>query len=220
MVDVASGSADYFAAPTKFLGNWTANEATSLSFDFRLTSGTPDLTFDVFFYSGSSDFWRATWPSAPLASHQWNHFSVDLSQTLWTHGGAGTRSWQDSLASVTGLYLDAEVIYGGETTRMDNFRLVTGGPMPLPGDFNGDAAVDAADYIVWRNGLGTTYTPDDYNTWRENFGQQAGGSILAQLNALSANIPEPGAIALVLIGAALVVSARKKPRSRTSKEPF
>ncbi len=33
----------------------------------------------------------------------------------------------------------------------------------LPGDFNHDGVVDAADYIAWRSGVGTTYIPDDYN---------------------------------------------------------
>jgi hypothetical protein len=33
----------------------------------------------------------------------------------------------------------------------------------LTGDFNNNGIVDAADYVVWRNGLGTTYTPQDYN---------------------------------------------------------
>jgi amidase len=46
-------------------------------------------------------------------------------------------------------------------------------PVLLPGDFNGDGIVDAADYVVWRNGLGTTYTKTDYNLWRSNFGRAA-----------------------------------------------
>ena len=34
----------------------------------------------------------------------------------------------------------------------------------VSGDFNHDGNVDATDYVVWRKGLGTTYTQDDYNT--------------------------------------------------------
>ena len=33
----------------------------------------------------------------------------------------------------------------------------------LPGDFNRDGSVDAADYVVWRKNPGGIYTPDDYN---------------------------------------------------------
>ena len=32
----------------------------------------------------------------------------------------------------------------------------------IAGDFNTDGTVDAADYVVWRNGLGTTYAQNDY----------------------------------------------------------
>ncbi|MEX0612224.1 MAG: autotransporter-associated beta strand repeat-containing protein, partial [Pirellulales bacterium] len=46
----------------------------------------------------------------------------------------------------------------------------------LAGDFNSDGVVDAADYVVWRKGLGTTYTQNDYNAWRSNFGATEGGS--------------------------------------------
>ena len=40
----------------------------------------------------------------------------------------------------------------------------------LSGDFNFDGAVDAADYTVWRDGLGITFTAGDYSTWTGNFG--------------------------------------------------
>jgi len=40
----------------------------------------------------------------------------------------------------------------------------------LGGDYNGDGTVDAADYTVWRDGLGTTFTQADYDVWKENFG--------------------------------------------------
>ena len=43
----------------------------------------------------------------------------------------------------------------------------------LAGDYNLNGIVDAADFVVWRKGLGTTYTPDDYNVWRDHFGQTA-----------------------------------------------
>ena len=41
----------------------------------------------------------------------------------------------------------------------------------IPGDFNGNGVVDAADYVAWRKGLGTLYTQNDYNVWRAHFGQ-------------------------------------------------
>ena len=53
----------------------------------------------------------------------------------------------------------------------DTSRLYTTGVLyviapGLPGDYNANGVVDAADYIVWRKGLGTIYTQNDYNVWR------------------------------------------------------
>jgi hypothetical protein len=76
----------------------------------------------------------------------------------------------------------------------------------LPGDFNQDGTVDAADYIIWRKGLGTTYTQDDYTTWRTNFGATFGNSA-SQFVALplSSAIPEPMSVLLFLSFAAFGV---------------
>jgi WD40 repeat protein len=87
----------------------------------------------------------------------------------------------------------------------------------IPGDFNNDGTVDAADYVVWRNGLGTTYTPADYDAWRANFGRSAGGAAAvaehAASNANVAQIPEPTAAVLIVIGLALTPCAvGRRPR--------
>jgi hypothetical protein len=64
----------------------------------------------------------------------------------------------------------------------------------LEGDYNADDSVDAADYIVWRK-MGAS--PDDYSTWRENFGRKSvGGSALAFIA-----VPEPSAFALLILAA-------------------
>ena len=61
----------------------------------------------------------------------------------------------------------------------------------LVGDYNGDSAVDAGDYTVWRDTLGTSVPPgsgadgsgdgnvgpEDYDLWRENFGGSGGGGL-------------------------------------------
>lgn len=71
-------------------------------------------------------------------------------------------------------------------------------PISLPGDYNGNGAVDAADYTVWRDRLGTgTSLPnddrpgvgqDDYTRWRTHFGQTLGSGSGA---AVTATVPEP-----------------------------
>jgi hypothetical protein len=84
-----------------------------------------------------------------------------------------------------------------------------------PGDYNRDATVDAADYVVWRKGLGTTYTQADYEVWRANFGQTigSGGALpsaeplpIASADPLPA-IPEPST-ALVVFVCSLALAAR------------
>jgi hypothetical protein len=67
----------------------------------------------------------------------------------------------------------------------------------LPGDFNHDGTVDAADYIVWRKGFETgTYMQTDYDLWRAHFGRGAGS------NSSIAAIPEPMSAALALLALA------------------
>ena len=75
---------------------------------------------------------------------------------------------------------------------------LTAVPGILPGDFNNDGTVDAADYVVWRNGLGTTFTPSDYNIWRNHFGQTAGsGSALPSAALLTGSqCPNPATLAM------------------------
>lgn len=66
----------------------------------------------------------------------------------------------------------------------------------LDGDYNLDGTVDAADYTVWRAGLGTTFTEADYAVWRTNFGATSS-------TATSRAVPEPtaGLLSLIAISA-------------------
>jgi hypothetical protein len=77
---------------------------------------------------------------------------------------------------------------------------------PLPGDFNHDNTVDAADYVVWRKGLGTTYTQTDYDTWRANFGATLGTGSSSTLplppSPFDNAIAEPSCLLLVAIAGA------------------
>jgi hypothetical protein len=66
----------------------------------------------------------------------------------------------------------------------------------VSGDYNGNGAVDAADYVVWRK---TDGTPAGYNAWRTHFGQTAGSGSGAIANSA---VPEPGALLLLILAAA------------------
>jgi probable HAF family extracellular repeat protein len=70
-------------------------------------------------------------------------------------------------------------------------------PYSLPGDYNNNGTVDAGDYVVWRKGLGTVYTSNDYDVWRAHFDQTAGaGAGLPSTEPLSAAVPEPTSLLL------------------------
>ena len=76
----------------------------------------------------------------------------------------------------------------------------------VAGDFNGDGAVDAADYVTWRkNPSEHGGMPDGYNTWRANFGAPAAGTATFS-NA--ASVPEPAGIVLGSIASVLFVRRR------------
>jgi T5SS/PEP-CTERM-associated repeat protein len=88
----------------------------------------------------------------------------------------------------------------------DTSKLYTNGVLSVavpgpPGDFNQNGVADAADYVVWRNGLGNTHTQDNYNVWRANFGQTGGAGFSNSVGSLENAIPEPASV-LLLIAAA------------------
>jgi hypothetical protein len=79
--------------------------------------------------------------------------------------------------------------------------------VPLDGDYNGDGVVNAADYVLWRKGLGTTYQQSDYDVWRENFGDTGGSGSLA-----AATVPEPASVLLLIM--TIGASTRRLRRRR------
>lgn len=73
----------------------------------------------------------------------------------------------------------------------------------LPGDFDFNGVVDAADYILWRKTGGTAA---GYNAWRTHFGQSAGSGSGAIANAA---VPEPTTLVLILVGTLALLSLRR-----------
>ena len=83
---------------------------------------------------------------------------------------------------------------------------------PLAGDYNDDGHVDAADYTVWRDSLGSnvplpneTASPNvvdeaDYAAWKANFGTSRGDGAASQ-----ATVPEPAALKLLVASGMVLV---------------
>jgi hypothetical protein len=96
-------------------------------------------------------------------------------------------------------------------------------PATTPGDYNGDGAVTAADYTVYRNHLGQAYQllnedPDnidgmvtlaDYAFWKSRYGDSISGTG-ASLAGGTANVPEPENMAPLLMAALLLAAAGRK----------
>jgi hypothetical protein len=78
----------------------------------------------------------------------------------------------------------------------------------LAGDFNGDGAVDAADYVVWRKNGGSQA---DFLLWRNNFGATSGTGVGS--GALG-GVPEPASWLLTLL-AACGLALRRRPLIRS-----
>jgi hypothetical protein len=152
---------------------------------------------------------------------------VPLQDLLVSEYGLG-----DSLAGyhLTGVYDvtdDGRFMVGHaiNPAGLDEAWLVDLGPPALvAGDFNASGTVDAADYVVWRDGLGTDYTQADYDVWRTNFGQTSANSVGAGFSSLSSTnpgVPEPPAVCLVLFGLALhPFSARSNRLTRCRHRPI
>jgi hypothetical protein len=95
---------------------------------------------------------------------------------------------------------------------------------PIPGDFNHDGSVDAADYVVWRKNFSGDQAM--YDAWRASFGASLGvgaASRAAQspprLGGPTPTVPEPAALALAALALALLVVRRKSLHRRARSTP-
>lgn len=93
-------------------------------------------------------------------------------------------------------------------------------PAGTPGDYNGDTHVDAADYTIWRDTLGSTadlrangndtgasagvIDAADYDVWKTGFGSAGSGSLAA------AGVPEPASVVMAIVALVAVGGLRRR----------
>lgn len=124
---------------------------------------------------------------------------------------------RDTIVTLSNLSPQASNIFyvefvgaNGNLGYLNELRIVASASAPsLVGDYNNNGKVDAADYVIWRNNVGTTTVlPNDptggtigtaqYNAWRSHFGTTLGSGLGA-----GAAVPEPTTLCMALFTAVL-----------------
>jgi hypothetical protein len=137
---------------------------------------------------------------------------------VYTTGTSGS-SWLSDAISATGPYTMNLVIGGSATTGTYPITVRFAGdgpngsntsfnltitPAGVPGDYNGNGKVDAADYVLWRNGGPLQNEVDavgivnaaDYTAWRARFGNTSGSGAAFEITA----VPEATSCVLMMLG--------------------
>ena len=177
------------AGTTTFTGTVTGNTHTG---DTRVEGGT--LSIANPYLANGGDIYLSTGAALNLTFTDTDTidelFFDGMGQQMGLWGAVGNAMAQFTTPLITGTGL---------------LQVSTGPSLGLPGDFNEDGKVDTADYVVWRK---TGGSQDGYDDWRENYGRTSGSGSGSSLNAGA--VPEPSAIALVILGISAAAFARRK----------
>jgi len=179
---------------TTIAANLTLDGATV---DLDLRDSTGGVTSDRFDVQGSATLSGEITLNLDLAEN----FSPDSDITILTTTGGIT----DNSTSVA-LTGSGKWWFTGVDVVGNNLVLRAGEVDPTSGDYNNDGVVNAADYTLWADSLGTdnpllndpiggTIGAGQYTQWKNNFGNTSSGSATA--------VPEP--TGLVLLGLSVVV---------------
>jgi autotransporter-associated beta strand protein len=180
---------------------FTGTQANTHSGDTRIEGGTLSITQP--YLANGGDVYLTTGSTFDL-----NFLATDVIDSLYIDGvlqEAGIWGSQDSGAAHPTMLITGSGL----------LDVTTGAVMGVPGDFNEDGKVDAADYAKWRandgpnaplpndNGLATQQ--ERYDLWVASFGDMAGSGSGSSLAA----VPEPASMALVIFGLAAFVIGRR-----------
>lgn len=185
------------------------------------------------------DYYRIDSAAGALSTTGWNSLS---DQNIDAIGPSPGQSWDEATGAISANLL-VEQFLSGASVLAPGHSLSLGTPytgsgsgdlqlryaraggglqrskvvyqsVALPGDFNSDGVVNAADYTVWRDNLGSTSSlasdasgngrvdQADYNIWAANYGRTASSNAAA--------IPEPATVLMASIALTAFVSGRRQ----------
>jgi GH35 family endo-1,4-beta-xylanase len=142
-----------------------------------------------------------------------------------TVGPDGTIDLSNALTDTRGFYGDYTLTVDGKTVPFSLIKGTTSYSLTISvGDYNNDGKVDAADYTVWRDTLGSTtdlradgnndgmIDAPDYDAWVARYGNVYASG--AGADGLGAAVPEPSSISLPLAGLFALVVLRTSSRAK------
>jgi hypothetical protein len=157
-------------------------------------------------WNGLAESGVAGWTSGAAAANRLAEGNLTGSTLLAANGGTRAIGKPINAAVIndeTDVALEYHHTAGGPagTTAIGGVQFVSLAPAGVPGDYNGNGTVDAADYVQWRNGgplqnegaTPNTVTVEDYNFWRGRFGATSGSG-----SANATSVPEPSTCILLL----------------------
>jgi hypothetical protein len=205
--------------PTAAL-NWTW-ASQIMEETMRMTFGMPDANSFMIWgltSANSEDFGLVSTNYLTLTEggERWEDLMAEWDTDLMLEVGL------DGMIDFTGFYGDYEITINGETFELSlvkgtsGYSLVVG--EVLPGDYNGDGKVSAADYTVWRDTVGSTtdlrangdntdgsmdvVDEADYDVWLANYGNS---SSMGAGSIASLSVPEPANLDLAIFGLIIAI---------------
>jgi serralysin len=124
-------------------------------------------------------------------------------EVLFAEGGI-IGEFDDILLPSLGDELAWSVLYGDFSMLL---QVVDTNATVLPGDFNHDGSVDAADYVVWRKNIGDA---GSYDLWYNNFGAMMGSGGGSTNTPGGPAVPEPAGFVLALLGSIMAIFVKRR----------